>query len=78
LYHVHIREIPEPEEGEEPAKKEEGQDDDDELDYPLDVNKVYMRKVVPNISKLWLSVKPSAEVFFVDIMRCITEGLNCI
>jgi len=70
LYHVHLKEAPEQEEGSPPLEEDE--------EVPLDVNRVYQRRIVPSISSLWLSLKPSAEVFFADLMRCVTEGLSCI
>ena len=31
--------------------------------------------MLPNITKAWLSLQPSNEVFYKDLLRCITEGV---
>ena len=93
LHHVHLRErkkksIENNDEEEEDEEKEELFDEEEELEEDLEeeeeenemlnYKKTYIREIVPQISKIWLYMRPNKKAFFGDIMSCIVEGMNCI
>ena len=74
LYHVYIKEAKA--KGEDEAPKEDNEEDEKEFD--MNDEKTYDKKVVENITDLWLNVKPSKENFYKELMKCIGEGGNSI